>query len=160
MKNKSVFALSFVFGMFMSYGILAMAQAVIAASPAPSPVPIPTQMDVITQALELFKNWASLGIWAGMAAALTLLINALKAFGLFSKLIPEKLQAVVVALIGVLTVGLGSFAVSKSIPMALGAAFSSAGFAVLIHEIYQDFIQKAPVPVPAEKAADQTPPAA
>lgn len=102
-------------------------------------------------ALEIVKNWKTLGIFGGIAAALKLLIDAFKAFKIFDK-IPAAFQSPFVLLVSVVTVGLGSAAGGASGPEAVGAAVASAGMAMLLHELTDDLLgllkKKLPAPPP------------
>lgn len=101
--------------------------------------PNPTASDVLLGLLGLVKSWGTLGIYAGIAAALKLLVDATKAFGIFDK-IPAAFQSSFVILIGVLTVGLTTLAAGGTVSMALAAALGSSGAAMLLHEWLDDIV--------------------
>lgn len=109
------------------FSLSAFAQAVAA----------PSLADVILQLLSLAQGWKSVGVYAGIAAALKLLIDGSKALGLFDK-IPAMWQALSVVLVGFLTVGLGAMAAGSDSGHALVAALGSSAGAMLLHEVAQD----------------------
>lgn len=113
-------------------GLSALAQV-------PAPTPAPTPSGVILDLLGLVKSWGSMGIYAAIAAALKLLVDSLKAFGLWEK-IPAVLQSTVVVLFGLLTVGLTTLAAGGTAQMALAAAVGSSGVAMLFHEWLDDIL--------------------
>lgn len=118
-------------------------------------MPNPTVGDVLVGIFSLVKSWGSLGLYAGIATALKLIVDGTKALGIFDK-IPAQLQALFVMLIGFVTVGLTTLASGGSFLAALSAALGSSAGAMLLHEVWQDFSDWL-----AEKAEPtQTPPAA
>lgn len=122
------------FWLFLVVGFSALAQV-----PTPTPSPAPSSGEVILGFLALVKSWGSMGIYAGIAAALKLLIDGIKAFGLWDK-IPAQWQSSVVIGIGILTVGLTTLAAGGSVQMALAAALGSSGAAMLLHEWLDDVL--------------------
>lgn len=109
------------------FSLSAFAQAVAA----------PSMSDVILQLLSLAQGWKSVGVYAGIAAALKLLIDGSKALGLFDK-IPAMWQALAVVIVGFATVGLTAMASGADAGHALVAALGSSAGAMLLHEIAQD----------------------
>lgn len=116
--------------------------AIVAFGQVVSPTPAPlASTDVILSAISVAQTFKAAGLWAGIAAAVNLLINVLKTntFSQFySKILSPKLQSlfvlglgVVVAIIGV-KIGGGSWlqGVAVGVPSAAGATF--------FHELWQD----------------------
>ncbi len=124
------------FWIFLVVGLSALAQV---PTPTPSPSPAPSTGEVILGLLALVKSWGSMGIYAGIAAALKLLIDAVKAFGFWDK-IPAAWQSSAVILAGILTVGLTTLAAGGTVQMALAASIGSSGVAMLLHEWLDDVL--------------------
>lgn len=125
--------------------IVMVGLSVLAQTPAPTPiagppvVPSPGVGDVLLSFLGIIKSWGSLGIYGGIAAILKLLIDGLKALGIFDK-IPQALQGLFVMLVGVLTVGLATLAAGGTVAQALSAALASSAGSMFLHEILQDVL--------------------
>ncbi len=129
---------------FLMAFILVMVATMAAFAQAVLPVPTPTPAtlsDALIGVLGLVKSWGTVGMYAGIATALKLLVDIVKATGLFDK-IPAKWQALSVLLVGTLTVGLTTLAAGGTVPQAVSASFGSSAGAILIHEIWADLFPK------------------
>lgn len=108
-------------------------------SPAISPTPIPTPSlgAVLLGIFDLVKSWKDLGMYAGISAALKLLIDGIKAAGIWDK-IPSKLQGLAVLLVSTLTVGLAVMASGGTLLSALSSSLGSGAGSMLLFEIWKD----------------------
>lgn len=124
MKKFNIFAIA-----FLAVGLFSIAAFAQAASQSWS--------DIIAQLLSLVQSWKQVGIYAGIAALLKLVIDGLKVGGVWAK-VSEKWQALAVAGVAALSVGLGSMAMGASVAQAVGAIFASAAGAMFVHELLKD----------------------
>ncbi len=143
-KFLNGFGFCFLIMTIVLFAFAAFAQ--LAGSPIPSATPMPvvippapTTGSVFIAAIEIIKSWGTLGVFAGIAAALKLLVDATKAIGLFDK-IPQAYQSLFVLGVGTLTVGLTALAAGATLPMAIGASISSSAAAMLFHELCDDLL--------------------
>lgn len=133
--NNILFGVEFI---FCALVVMTISYAAIAQVPAPSPA-APSVAETLLSVLALIKSWNALGIYAGIAAALKLLIDAVKSFGFFDK-IPAVLQGLFVVLVGAITVGLTAAAAGATLPQAIGAVVGSSAGAMLFNEIGKDIM--------------------
>lgn len=117
----------------------------------------PTVTDVLLKAFDLVHSWNVVGVWTGVIALLKLLIDGLKATGVWNK-IPAALQSYTVLFVSFVTVGLTVLAEKGTIQMALVAAFTSSACAMMFHELLDDALGA--LKVYLEKKKTETPPAA
>ena len=110
----------------------------IAADVVPVPQPVEGSFtDWLQHAITLFKDWKTLGIWAGIAAVVKLVVDATNTQflgGLFDKLGPAG-KALLIAVAGCLVAGTTVLASGGSVVEAVGAALASSGGAVALNEL-------------------------
>jgi hypothetical protein len=94
----------------------------------------PSLPEWIASAVILVKDWKTLGIFAGLAAGVKLLVDGTKVLGLFHKL-SDIGQMLVIGAVATLSVGLMAKAQGASWIAAGVAAFQSASGAMLLNEL-------------------------
>lgn len=140
--------------LFLFFSVLLFSTLLFAQAPAPTP--LDTQA-LLNGALGVAQNWKSAGVWAGISALIYFLVSILKTGtfkNFFDKILSEKLQALFVAVLGVVAVVIGGKLAGGSLGSDLILGLQSSAGAVLGHEILSDLF---PPKVDAQPAAAVAP---